>query len=174
MAVHITTATFLAIIDEISMIEVALSCNDQHMRNQFVDQIRIDRLKINVATLEATLNTRDDTNDATAAAITGLTQQVAALQNLINERKQAITLPDVVVPASALVTLTLGERTVSNLPCVGLKSTDVLLLTIKSMPVNYGLRSWTPGNDVVASIKLQMPILALAGPTITFAATAFR
>lgn len=89
-------------------------------------------------------------------------------------RKQVITLPDVTVTANQLITLTAGERTFSNLPCAGVKTTDTIIVTPKTMPPGTGLRGWSIPNNGRIALVVQCPILTLGDTALTVSVTAFR
>lgn len=170
---YVLTQTLTTIIEEIRMIEIAISCNDKSMQNNFMSVAKLERLKINLQQLETALNAREDRSDAVDVTTDGLQQQIASLNVLINQRKSPVPLPDITVPAASLVSVTIGEKSFTR-ACNGVKTSDTILLTIKAMGVNYGLRGWSVPSDNNVLIKLQCPILSVGGTDIVFAATAFR
>lgn len=113
-----------------------------------------------------------------AAQQATLASQQATLVTIVAQlaaRKEPVPLPEVTVTANQLITLTGGERTFSNLPCAGIKTTDTHLLVVpKVMPPNTGLRSWSiPANGRLLLV-VQCPILTVGGTSLTVSVTAFR
>lgn len=106
-----------------------------------------------------------------------LAAQQAAMQTMLDElakRKQVVPLPDVTIPASELITVLAGERAFANLACTGLRTTDTVIVTPKTISVGYGIRGWSiPANDRI-TIRLQCPVLTVGGTAQVFAITAFR
>lgn len=134
------------------------------------------------ATLSARIDTEHTKNvsqDMSIAAlvdqITILSANVLALTAAVNAKKDIITLPDVVVPSASLIQVALGPRTFNDLACAGLRTTDTLVLSVKSLPANFGLRAFTHTKaNMVSSITLQCPIAAVAPGNAVFAALAIR
>lgn len=134
-----------------------------------------------LAAANQTLTTQQATLTAQQKALQDmdvkLAAQQAAMQTLLDElakRKQVVPLPDVIIPASELITLLAGERAFANLACTGLRTTDTVIVTPKTISVGYGIRGWSiPANDRI-TIRLQCPVLTVGGTAQVFAITAFR
>lgn len=117
----------------------------------------------------------DQTQTGQIASIQGLQANMQAVLDQLSARKTVVALPDVVLTTTELVTLLATEKTFVK-ACAGIKTTDTLIVVPKNMPVGYGLRSWTmPAADQL-SLKVQCPILSVAGSgtPVTFGVTAIR
>ena len=104
-----------------------------------------------------------------------LLQQQSVLVAALGERKQVINLGDVTLTPTDLVTL-IGGELVRTKPVTGLLMTDQLMLTVKSMPPNYGWRGFSIPSNGNLTLRVQAPILgnALNGAPVIFSATAIR
>lgn len=101
---------------------------------------------------------------------------IAAQNTLIAQlqaRKQFIALPDVTIPAASLVSALATEK-VFTMTCTGLRTTDTVTVTPKSLPVGYGLRSWSVAQNDQIVLRVQAPILSLGGSAIVFGVSVFR
>lgn len=101
-----------------------------------------------------------------------IAQQAALLAELA-ARKQMIALPDVTVTANQLLNLA-GERSFTNLPCAGVRTTDTIYVAIKSRPLNVGLINWSiPANGRI-NLTVQVPLITLGSTPLVVTVTAFR
>lgn len=170
----------------INKLYVGLSCNNQWMRNQYAMQANalrktldnsafsnLDGIGTTLSNIATSLSALENSDTSFAAQLATLNASLTSLSAQVAAKKSVVSLPDVTVPASALITLTVGEKTVTR-QCVGLKTTDTLLLTVKTMGANYGLRGYSIAANDSVIIKLQCPILTVGGSDIVFSAIAFR
>lgn len=100
----------------------------------------------------------------------------AVQQTIIDQlaqRKAPVPLGDVSVPASALITLTGGEITTTR-TLTGIKTTDIIAVTPKSLSAGYGLRGFSIPSDNNITLRLQAPILSTGGTAQAFTVVAFR
>ncbi len=116
---------------------------------------------------------RDATQQTLIDQNTQMLTQLNLLIAQLQARKTVVNFPDVTIPASSLITLTLGEKTF-NIPVSGIKTTDIAVLTPKDQPANYGLRGWSIPSDGNVQIREQCPILSVGGSPLTFSLVAFR
>lgn len=111
--------------------------------------------------------------NALVANETSMLANMQAVQTSLADRKQPIPLSNVVIPASALITLSVTELVLTR-SCPGIRTTDAVSITPVSLPAGYGLRGFSiPANDQI-TIRVQAPILSVGGSPITFAVTVFR
>lgn len=130
-----------------------------------VDQDRAE-LTEQVTGMVAMLQAQQKATDAIIA-------QQAALLTELAARKQMVALPDVTVTANQLLNLA-GERSFTNLPCAGVRTTDNIYVAIKSRPQNVGLSSWSiPANGRI-NLTVQMPLITLLSAPLVVSVTAFR
>lgn len=100
----------------------------------------------------------------------------AVQQTIIDQlalRKAPIPLGDVTIPASALITLTGGEITTTR-TLTGIKTTDAIAVTPKSLSAGYGLRGFSIPSENSITLRLQAPVLSAGGTAQTFTVVAFR
>lgn len=170
--------------------------NDAHAQGQSINQLvetlnaQSDKLQTQTNTLKTqndtltaqqnTLKTQQDTltaqQQALSAAQASLATQQSTIQTLLDQiaaRKQPITLPDISIPPSALITITAKPITVTR-PCMGVKVGDTLTLTPKNWPAVYGLRSYSIAANDSVTIEIYCPTLSVGGPTLVLGALAHR
>jgi hypothetical protein len=183
-----TLATFqtqqAAIIADMHATDVELAAHDQ---TQALQITAIQNLNTQQdATLQA-IQTLDSQQASAITAINALdsTQSglITALQNAVNAiqavdtaqsalitalqtRKQPVPVGDATIPASALITITLGIKRFTNVAITGLLVGDIAYIMPKAMTIGYRITGWDKNvttAGILNYIDMECPILAGGG-----------
>jgi hypothetical protein len=147
-------------------------------RQEFVEAgiVRDQLQQQQIEALQGLSATQQQTNQMLAAHDAALAAVNAAQDQLIAQlqaRKQFVALPDAPVAAAQLITLTAGEKSFT-VDVAGLQTTDTLIVTPKTLPAGYGLRSWTIPQAGKLTLRVQCPVLSVGGTALNFGVSAFR
>lgn len=178
--------------DQLAAKDVVLEQADATIRAaNDATKLAIDALKAKDVTLEQAdtalraatdaLKAKDaalDASDSALAAVQATQKTLIDNQQVILDqlkaRKQPVPLPDVVIPAASLLTLTAGTKTISGLACVGIKPADALSVDPKTLTSGYGLVAYSVTENDKINVTLQCPVLSVGGTAQTVSVVAFR